>query len=158
MTDDQFDDMDTDQDDTTTATEDIVKVRKWGESLERDLKEARAKLREQAFQIAGIDTSAGPGKLLFENYKGEPDAEAVRQVATEYGITPATAATDSEADQADAPVDSTARSEVTERVDAVMSGAQPVNVNDPWQKAEDAEKSGDVLASIAAKTALVAKE
>lgn len=50
--------------------------------------EAAAARRELAFLKAGIDTDTGVGKLLFENYKGDPTKDAVLAAASEYGIAP----------------------------------------------------------------------
>lgn len=49
---------------------------------------AAAAQRELAFVRAGIATDAGPGKLLFQSYDGDPTADAVLAAAKEYGIEP----------------------------------------------------------------------
>lgn len=58
-----------------------------GKEAQRDAADAR---RELAFLKAGIDTDAGPGKLLFKSFDGEPTKDAVLAAAAEYGITPTT--------------------------------------------------------------------
>jgi hypothetical protein len=47
--------------------------------------------RRDAFSEAGIDISQGPGKLLAEKYDGELEADAIKAIAAEYGIEPASA-------------------------------------------------------------------
>lgn len=42
--------------------------------------------RELAFTKAGIDTTKGPGALLFKSYDGEASEEAVKAAALEYGV------------------------------------------------------------------------
>lgn len=42
--------------------------------------------RKDVFRDLGIDTQTGPGKLFFEHYSGELDADAVKQAAQEYSI------------------------------------------------------------------------
>jgi hypothetical protein len=49
--------------------------------------EAAAARKELAFVKAGIDTDAGVGKLLLQQFDGEPTKEAVLAAAAEYGIT-----------------------------------------------------------------------
>ena len=56
----------------------------------KEAEQAKAELadlkRELAFTKAGIPEE-GLGKLLRDAYKGDNDAEAIRQAASEYGIT-----------------------------------------------------------------------
>lgn len=49
----------------------------------RELKEVRKRM---AFTQAGIRTETGLGKLLFEQYEGQPDRDSLaRYVRNEYG-------------------------------------------------------------------------
>lgn len=73
-----------------------AKAKKY-DGVEKELNDLR---REMAFTKAGIPDSP-TGKLFREAYKGDPEVEAVRKSASEYGVIEASQVPDDELDAAD---------------------------------------------------------
>lgn len=82
--------MSDDNDNNETEPEQADHLKELRDAAERGKNaqaEAAAARRELAFVKAGIDTDAGVGKLLLQQFDGEPTKEAVLAAAAEYGIT-----------------------------------------------------------------------
>jgi hypothetical protein len=77
--------------DTQTADEELSPgdlrrlVKEANERAASAEKRAQGLEREQAFTAAGIPTK-GPGALVRKAYEGDPDAEAIKAFAAEYGV------------------------------------------------------------------------
>lgn len=127
----------------------IKKLRDQNTDLVTENNTLREQLRSQAFELAGIDKSEGPGKLLFESYSGEPTRDAVYEAAETYGIVAAPVQQASEATQAQAGFDN--------RLDEVQVASTPVTPENMADRIAAAENSGDMMTAVALK-AQVAQE
>lgn len=107
---------------------------------------AETRLMEQAFKGAGItDVTKGLGKAIVMTYEGEPDVDAIREFArSEFEL--------------DLAPTNTVANEVTaaqERVDGVVDASSSITPSDLDARISEAEKSGDVQASMALKMAKI---
>lgn len=141
------DENDSQTDDLTAETEqdsDLVK-RLRSELKQRDAaineeREQRQRLeRQTAFRDAGVDPTKGPGKLLYEAYDGEADAEAVKAKAKEYGLDLSTP-TQQGQEQEDEVQDFTEQERTAmEQMDQAAQGGSPDRLpTDPSQAAHEA--------------------
>lgn len=92
--------------------------------------EAEAARRELAFVKAKIDTDKGPGKLLFESYKGDPTVDAVLAAADGYGITP-TSDTPAAVETPEVVITDDERAQSRERAQLATGAEVPAGTPDP---------------------------
>lgn len=81
-----------DDNDGKQGGDDLDQLRSKASQADAVLSENEQLKRELAFTKAGIDTSSGVGKLVFDSFKPgedqEVNAETVLAYAAEYGVTP----------------------------------------------------------------------
>lgn len=83
-------------------TEQSTKIQEQDTRLaDLEAKEQQA-TKAQLFDSLKIDVEAGPGKLLYDSYSGELEAEAVRSHAEAYGLLPEGESPGSESEEAEA--------------------------------------------------------
>lgn len=123
-------------------------ARNWRRQLEQDAREGReakaqlATLQAQAdagvaaqrllaVTQAGIDTTSGPGKLFADTYKGDPNIDAVKAAAAQYGL-------------ASAPVPQAEVQQHQQIVNASTGGGTPA-LDDADAKLVELQQAGDFL-------------
>lgn len=114
-----------------------IKQRDAALAEERD---QRTKLeRQQAFRDAGVNPTKGPGKLLFEAYDGEADAEQVKAKAKEYGLDLSAPDPDRGEEQEDKASYTEQERAAMEQMDQAGQGDSPASLpTDPAQAAHEA--------------------
>lgn len=138
---------DTPDDDTTDELEAAPVAegpKELREALKREQtarKEAEAKLRQVAFREAGFDPNAGVGKLLASQYDGEPEVDAIRAFATEYGL-----------DTGSTPAPAVAVDDAQARVDAVVAASTSQVPDNLEAQIAQAEAEGDFAAALTLKS------
>lgn len=111
----------------------------------------QAVLREYAFTQAGIDPTQGIGKAIAELYKGDANAEKIREFAASYGYTPATSGSEVTADQQQGELNThiAAQAQALTLAQQAMSGGAPRDeAPAPGVEAQQKLNDGDVIGSI----------
>jgi len=132
---------------TEAETNDILRQRTRIKELETEVKDLRNRTMRDAFQKAGYDPDEGVGKLLFKDYKGDPDSTNITEFAkTEYSLEAPTAVNTQ-------PV--TPQGEFEDRLDQVQSASSSVMPEDIMDRIQKAESAGDMDSSVALKAQLI---
>lgn len=121
------------------------------EKRDATIQSQQAQLRGHAFTAAGIDPTQGIGKAIAELYKGDADAEKIREFAASYGYTPTASGTEITADQQQGEVNSlvSAQAQALAQAQQAMSGGIPRDATPPpGVEANQKLADGDVMGSI----------
>lgn len=122
------------------------------DKLEAEIEKRKAledRLRKSAFKEAGFDPEKGHGKLLAQVYDGEPDADAIRQVAEEHELSPNLSAPQQRTEE------EVNRQQAGQRTDQVMGSSQPSDELSIEDQITQAEQSGDQATATALKMELL---
>lgn len=121
------------------------------DKLEAEIEKRKAledRLRKSAFKEAGFDPEKGQGKLLAQVYDGEPDADAIRQVAEEHELSPNLSAPQRSEEEVN-------RQQAVQRSDQVMGSSQPSEELSIEDRITQAEQSGDQATATSLKMELL---
>lgn len=153
MSDETTNDQTTEEEPDLKTPEGLREAKKRAEKRARDEAEraniAETRLMEMAIKSAGIsDPTTGIGKAVVMTYDGEPDPDAIREYAEkEFGFKPTA--------QAEAEPIAEQVEEAQQRVETVTASSTPVEPSDLDAQILEAEKRGDVQASMSLKFAKV---
>lgn len=122
---------------------------------------AEAKLKRQAFQLAGVDPDKGVGKLLFAQYEGDEfTAKEVTDLFSENEVALPKSDKDDGDDPTPVPGERTdaekAAAEAQAKIDGTLEASGPNDPPTPQAKIAKAEADGDWREAIALKNATLA--
>lgn len=143
-------------DDAEPTNENFVALRNHAKSLEKDLRELKAfrdetepKLRTYALKDAGFDPESGPAKALLKIHEGEFDPESLKATASEYGLTPAGAASEEEPSPAQLSEEQKQAIASHQRGQQAAASGAPVEPQSDVAALEEAYANGDLKAAYA---------
>jgi hypothetical protein len=117
-------DLDDDEPEAQPESSVIKDLRKQNKQLAKEIAEARADRKAAAFERAGIDTTTGMGKFVFDKYDGDATSEAVKAFWSDLNPGGATTPTAGEPDQPTEQIPEGERQMAAARRD-VATGALP---------------------------------
>ena len=118
-------------------------------NVKKERDELRGFQRTATFKEAGLDPNKGIGKAVARLYDGELDVDAIREfAAAEFDWEPDASQTTTQQELTEVEQE---RLSAQQRADQLRTQTSPVLPPDLEKQIEDAEKAGDIRASIALK-------
>lgn len=139
---------------------DIRRMRTRIDELTEENQKLAGRVRESAFKEAGIDVTEGMGKAIARLYEGDSDPQAILEFAeTEFGWNPSAGDQASGGPSTGTPSPGVQRvRESQERMDRVGTSSSPADSDTLDRQIEEAQKRGDVDASMSLKIAKFREE